>query len=103
MTPTAEPTSDPLDVAPRSLDRALDAQFLARAGSLVRHRGGAGSDLPSWRSHEGRPVHRPRRLDGTVPARAGSWWPAWVRWLAERSGKRARTLDDAPGHDVLAA
>jgi polyhydroxyalkanoate synthase len=50
-----------------------------------------------------------------APIQPGSWWPAWLRWLAERSGRRvtpprmgeagveARTLDDAPGQYVLVA
>jgi polyhydroxyalkanoate synthase len=44
---------------------------------------------------------------------AGSWWPAWSRWLAAGTGRRvapptmggtgidARTLEDAPGRHVL--
>jgi polyhydroxyalkanoate synthase subunit PhaC len=43
----------------------------------------------------------------------GSWWPEWVRWLDEHSGKHVKPprlgapdsgyplLDDAPGHYVL--
>ena len=58
----------------------------------------------------------PRYLDpdawlrGT-PARQGSWWPAWVRWLADRSGApvpapalggtQLVALTDAPGIYVL--
>ncbi len=46
-----------------------------------------------------------------TPAQRGSWWPAWVRWLAERSGApvpapalggtRLASLADAPGTYVL--
>jgi polyhydroxyalkanoate synthase len=46
-----------------------------------------------------------------TPKREGSWWPAWQRWLAERSGVPAQTPDpggrgglvlgDAPGTYVL--
>ncbi|HEX5998496.1 MAG TPA: alpha/beta fold hydrolase [Hyphomicrobiaceae bacterium] len=46
-----------------------------------------------------------------TPAMQGSWWPAWVRWLAERSGApvtapalggtRVPPLADAPGTYVL--
>jgi polyhydroxyalkanoate synthase len=48
-----------------------------------------------------------------TPAREGSWWPAWIGWLAQRSGEpvsppplgRADSafapLDDAPGRYVL--
>lgn len=47
-----------------------------------------------------------------TPVSAGSWWPAWQRWLAEHSGKRSkppalgarkgpyRALEDAPGSYV---
>lgn len=46
-----------------------------------------------------------------TPAAVGSWWPAWVRWLADRSGpfvpaipvggKLAKPLTEAPGTYVL--
>jgi polyhydroxyalkanoate synthase len=46
-----------------------------------------------------------------TPATQGSWWPAWVRWLAKRSGApvpapalggtRVPSLADAPGTYVL--
>jgi len=49
-------------------------------------------------------------LRGT-PVRQGSWWPAWVRWLADRSGApmpapalggtKLAPLTDAPGTYVL--
>jgi polyhydroxyalkanoate synthase len=46
-----------------------------------------------------------------TPVQPGSWWPAWTRWLAERSGapapapaiggSRLAPLADAPGTYVL--
>jgi polyhydroxyalkanoate synthase len=48
-----------------------------------------------------------------TPQRAGSWWPEWTQWLAERSGEKTLpprmgasgrglpVLDDAPGTYVL--
>jgi polyhydroxyalkanoate synthase len=48
---------------------------------------------------------------GETPVEHGSWWPAWTRWLAERSGApapppamgggRLAALADAPGTYVL--
>ena len=61
-------------------------------------------------SHEAR--HRylhPARWYATAPCTEGSWWPAWLKWLAERSTgwidpppigapeKSIVALDDAPG------
>ena len=46
-----------------------------------------------------------------APTHAGSWWPAWQQWLAERSGKQAkpprmgtatyRPIEKAPGRYVM--
>jgi len=46
-----------------------------------------------------------------APTHAGSWWPAWQQWLAERSGKQVkpprmgtatyRPIDKAPGRYVM--
>ncbi len=57
----------------------------------------------------------PADWEATAPSFAGSWWPAWQQWLAERSdsgsGKRVKpprmgctaypAMADAPGHYVL--
>jgi polyhydroxyalkanoate synthase len=55
----------------------------------------------------------PDTWERTAPCREGSWWPAWVTWLAERSGGRTAPpamgspeqglppLCDAPGTYVL--
>ena len=49
----------------------------------------------------------PDAWEESVPQQQGSWWPAWERWLSERSGKMipppamGKTLCDAPGTYVL--
>ncbi len=53
------------------------------------------------------PYIDPELWQSTTPSHAGSWWPAWERWLAARSGKRVaappmgKALCDAPGNYVL--
>ncbi len=67
-----------------------------------------------YRMARRRPADRfmaPEAFHAEAPFHAGSWWPAWRRWLEERStGKapppslpRGRTLDDAPGAYVMQA
>ena len=55
----------------------------------------------------------PDRWVATTPEHEGSWWPAWTRWLAERSSdkvpppplgaaaQRYRVIGDAPGTYVM--
>ena len=55
----------------------------------------------------------PDRFYAEAPRKDGSWWPEWVKWLADRSGALAALpamgaprsgyppLDDAPGTYVL--
>ncbi len=64
------------------------------------------------RSADGRFV-APEEWAANVPSREGSWWPEWVRWLDERSGKPVPSpaigggdeaftpICDAPGLYVL--
>ena len=53
------------------------------------------------------PYVDPDVWQSTSPRHQGSWWPAWERWLSERSGKRAARppqgapLCDAPGTYVF--
>jgi len=56
----------------------------------------------------------PEAFRGQAPVRSGSWWPAWARWLSQRSSNKikppsmgaprngVRILGDAPGRYVLA-
>jgi polyhydroxyalkanoate synthase len=55
------------------------------------------------------PWVEPSKWAEQAPTHDGSWWPAWQRWLADRSAEQApvrtsrikRTLCDAPGTYVM--
>jgi polyhydroxyalkanoate synthase len=92
--------------------------------TFVLASGGHNAGIVSEPSHAGR-HHRimsmtaddgyipPDLWAAQVPAREGSWWPAWQAWLAERSGppqdppaqgapgKGLPVLEPAPGRYVL--
>ena len=61
----------------------------------------------------GAPYVDPDRWVAETAKQEGSWWPAWQRWLAQRSGRRVAPpslgspelghppIADAPGEYVL--
>ena len=92
--------------------------------AFVLTNGGHNAGILSEPGHEHRhfrmAVHRhgeqyiaPESWVASNPPRAGSWWPAWSAWLAEKSGSpvappplgrphgRFAALQDAPGSYVL--
>jgi len=87
--------------------------------------GGHNAGIISEPGHHGRhyrmatkeehePYLSPEEWFAATPVQQGSWWPAWQKWLAERSGDKAKPpppgrakqgyapLCDAPGTYVLA-
>ena len=63
-----------------------------------------GSALSSYRLrrwHPGERLLSPDEWLAATPALAGSWWNAWINWLRQRSGRRARTPRlGAPEHGL---
>ena len=88
-----------------------DFTFLLASGGhnagIVNPPGRAGSSYQVGTRREGEPYVDPDTWAAQTPRQAGSWWPEWQRWLAERSGAPLEppvavpALAPAPGHYVL--
>jgi polyhydroxyalkanoate synthase len=78
---------------------------------IIAEPGRAGRWFRMATRREGEKYIDPDRWCRETPKVDGSWWPAWQRWLADRSGARApapfhddpatSALGDAPGSYVL--
>ena len=65
-----------------------------------------------WRNTKGKPPADVKQWMKGAEENAGSWWPFWTEWLAERSGKKVKApaacgskahppMENAPGLYVL--
>ena len=92
-----------------------DVTFLLTSGGhnagIVSEPGRAGRHYRQRSKREADRYLDPDAWLRETPVEQGSWWPAWVRWLAERSGAPVAApgiggsgfaaLADAPGSYVL--
>jgi len=95
-----------------------DVTFVLAAGGhnagIVSEPGHAGRSYQMMLLKELATFKDPEAFRGQAPVRSGSWWPAWARWLSQRSSSKikppsmgaprngVKILDDAPGRYVLA-